>query len=173
MKLSTETTQEIGAIAREKKCCLLAVESSGIGKSSVLRLVLEREDGTSVTVDDCEAVSREVSALLDASDEIAHGYSLEVSSAGLDRRLYTVEDARRYVGRRVRVKTDLPILPEAANGSAKPPVASRNLRGTLERVEDDVLRLVDGENRKTYNVRFGDIRLARLEFEWPARRGLK
>jgi len=171
MKLSMETTQEIGAIAREKKCCLLAVESSGIGKSSVLRLVLEREDGSSVTVDDCEAVSREVSALLDASDEIPHGYLLEVSSAGLDRRLYSVEDARRFVGRRIRVKTDLPILPEAANGSGKPPVGSRNLRGTLERVDDDVLRLVDGENRKTYNVRFGDIRLARLEFEWPARRG--
>ena len=171
MKLSTETTQEIRAIAREKNCCLLAVESSGIGRASVLRLTLEREDGSSVTVDDCEAVSREVSALLDASDEIPHGYSLEVSSAGLDRRLYSLEDARRFVGRRVRVKTDLPILPEAANGSAKPPVPSRNLRGTLERVDDDVLRLVDGENRKTYNVRFGDIRLARLEFEWPARRG--
>jgi hypothetical protein len=36
-----------------------------------------------------------------------------------------------------------------------------------------VLRVVDEENRKTYNVRFGDIRLARLEFDWPARPGLK
>jgi hypothetical protein len=38
-------------------------------------------------------------------------------------------------------------------------------------VEGDVLRVVDEENRKTYNVRFGDIRLARLEFEWPERHG--
>jgi len=157
MQLRTETTEEIRAIAREKKCHLLAVESSGLGRASVLRLVLEREDGSSVSVEDCEAVSREVSALLDASDEISHGYSLD--------------DARRFVGRRVRVKTDIPTLPEASNGSGKPAVGSRNLRGTLERVEDDVLRLVDEENRKTYNVRFGDIRLARLEFEWPARRG--
>jgi ribosome maturation factor RimP len=171
MQLKEKTTEEIQAIAREKKCRLLGVESSGLGRASVLRLVLEREDGSSVSVEDCETVSREVSALLDASDEISHGYSLEVSSAGLDRRLYSLEDARRFVGRRVRVKTDIPVLPEASNGSGKPPVGSRNLRGTLERVDDDVLRLVDGENRKTYNVRFGDIRLARLEFEWPARRG--
>jgi ribosome maturation factor RimP len=171
MKLKTETTEEIRAIAREKACRLLDIESSGIGRASVLRLVLEREDGSSVSVEDCEAVSREVSALLDASDEISHGYSLEVSSAGLDRRLYTLEDARRFVGRRVRVKTDIPALPEASNGTKTAALPSRNLRGTLERVDDDVLRLVDEENRKTYNVRFGDIRLARLEFEWPARRG--
>jgi ribosome maturation factor RimP len=171
MRLRTETTEEIRAIAREKKCRLLAVESSGLGRASVLRLTIEREDGSSVSVEDCEAVSREVSALLDASDEISHGYSLEVSSAGLDRRLYSLDDARRFVGRRVRVKTDVPTLPEASNGSGNPAVGSRNLRGTLERVDDDVLRLVDEENRKTYNVRFGDIRLARLEFEWPARRG--
>jgi ribosome maturation factor RimP len=171
MQLRAETTEEIRAIAREKQCRLLAVESSGLRRSSVLRLTIEREDGSSVSVEDCEAVSREVSALLDASDEIAHGYSLEVSSAGLDRRLYSLDDARRFVGRRVRVKTDSPTLPETSNGAGNPGAGSRNLRGTLERVDDDVLRVVDEENRKTYNVRFGDIRLARLEFEWPGRRG--
>jgi ribosome maturation factor RimP len=173
MQLRTETTEEIRAIAREKQCRLLAVESSGVGRASVLRLTIEREDGSSVSVEDCEAVSRDVSALLDVSDEIAHGYSLEVSSAGLDRRLYSLEDARRFVGRRVRVKTDTPTLSETSNGSGNPGAGSRNLRGTLERVDDDVLRVVDEENRKTYNVRFGDIRLARLEFDWPARPGLK
>ena len=171
MKLREETTEEIRAIAREKGCVLLAVESSGLGRSSVLRLVLEREDGSSASVEDCAAVSREASALLDASDEIAHGYSLEVSSAGLDRKLYSLDDARRFVGRRIRVKTGDPVVPEASNGSGNATAGSRNLRGTLERVDGDVLRVVDGENRKTYNVRFGDIRLARLEFEWPARRG--
>jgi ribosome maturation factor RimP len=169
MQLSEKTTDEIRTIAREKGCRLLGVESSGFGRGSVLRLVLEREDGSSVSVEDCESVSRDVSALLDASDEITHGYSLEVSSAGLDRRLYSLDDARRFVGRRVRVKTDVPMLPEASNGSGKPAAGSRNLRGTLERVDGDILRVVDGENRKIYNVRFGDIRLARLEFEWPAR----
>ncbi|HEY3174072.1 MAG TPA: ribosome maturation factor RimP [Thermoanaerobaculia bacterium] len=169
--LKTETTEEIRAVAREKGCRLLAVEPSGTGRSAVLRLVLEREDGSSVSVEDCESVSREVSALLDASDEIHHGYVLEVSSAGLDRKLYSLDDARRFVGRRVRVKTEAPVLGESHEGERTPGPGSRNLRGTLESVDGDVLRVVDGENRKTYNVRFGDIRLARLEFEWPERRG--
>ena len=177
LPLGPETTEEIAAIAREKGCRLLAIESSGAGRASVLRLVLEREDASGGSVEDCEAVSREVSTLLDASDEIPHGYTLEVSSAGLDRKLYTIDDARRFIGRQIRVKTDLPVVPEtsdrpgAATESRDPAAAgSRNLRGRLETVEADVLRVVDEENCKTYNVRFGDIRQARLEYEWPERR---
>lgn len=177
LPLGPETTEEIAVIAREKGCRLLAIESSGGGRASVLRLVLEREDGSGVSVEDCEAVSREVSTLLDASDEISHGYTLEVSSAGLDRKLYTIDDARRFIGRRIRVKTDIPVVPEASDrpgvaAVSRDPAAagSRNLRGRLETVEADVLRVVDEENRKTYNVRFGDIRQARLEYEWPERR---
>ena len=104
--LSDKTTREIEAIAQEKGCRLLAVESAGAGRFTVLRLVLERTDGDAVTVEDCERVSRDASAVLDASDEIAHRYTLEVSSAGLDRKLYSLEDAARFVGRRVRVKTE-------------------------------------------------------------------
>jgi ribosome maturation factor RimP len=168
--LRPETTEEIAAIAREKGCRLLAIERSGTGRTSVLRIVLEKEDGSPVTIEQCEAVSREASTVLDAADEISHSYALEVSSAGLDRKLYSVEDARRFVGRRVRVKTDSPVVPEPSDPS-RDTAGSRNLRGTLESVKGDVLRVVDEENRKTYNVRFGDIRLARLEFEWPERRG--
>jgi len=167
--LSEVTLNEIRAIAAEKGCRLLAVESGGAGRFSVLRIVLERGDGSPVTVEECEAVSREVSPLLDVSDEIAHRYTLEVSSAGLDRKLYSLEDAARFVGRRIRVKTDTPVLPEAAGPSKAPPSPARNFQGVLRGVEEDVLTVVDEENRKTYNVRFGDIRLARLDFEWPDR----
>ena len=170
--LGEKTTLEIGAIAREKGCRLLAIESAGAGRFSVLRVVLEREDGAAVTVEDCESVSRDVSAVLDASDEISHKYTLVVSSAGLDRRLYSLEDAVRFVGRRVRVKTDALIVPEAApTAGARPPVLppARNFGGLLERVEGDVLTVIDEEERRIYNVRFGDIRLARLDFEWPER----
>ena len=152
-------------------CRLLEVVPSGNVGSSVLRVVLEREDGNPVTIEECESVSRDVSALLDAADEIGHRYLLEVSSAGLDRKLYSIDDAVRFVGRQVRVKTDEPVIPEPSEGKPAPTAGSRNLRGTLESVQGDVLRVVDGENRKTYNVRFGDIRQARLEFEWPGRRG--
>jgi ribosome maturation factor RimP len=168
MKLSAETTEEIRAIAAEKGCRLLAVEGAGAGRFSVLRVVLERSSGEPVTLEECESVSREVSSLLDSSDEIRHRYTLEVSSAGLDRKLYSVEDASRFTGQRVRVKTDAPVEPEAlgegAHGALPP---ARNFAGILERVEGDRLSVVDEENRRIYNVRFGDIRSARLDFRWP------
>jgi len=168
MKLSCETTGEIRAVAAEKGCRLLAVEQAGAGRFSVLRLVLERSTGDPVTLEDCESVSREVSALLDASNEIAHRYTLEVSSAGLDRRLYTLEDASRFAGRRVRVKTEAPVLPEPLGEPGRAPLTpARNFAGILERIEEDRLRVVDEENRRIYNVRFGDIRSARLDFHWP------
>ena len=168
MKLSSETTQEIRAIAAEKGCRLLAVEQAGAGRFSVLRLVLERSNGEPVTLEDCESVSREVSAVLDASDEIAHRYTLEVSSAGLERRLYSLEDAARFAGKRVRVKTDAPVLPEPLGEPGRAPLTpARNFAGILERIEADRLRVVDEENRRIYNVRFGDIRSARLDFHWP------
>jgi ribosome maturation factor RimP len=169
LRLSEGTLNEIRAIAAERGCQLLDVESGGAGKFSVLRLVLERGDGSPVTIEECEAVSREVSPLLDVSDEIPHRYTLEVSSPGLDRKLYSLEEAKRFLGRRLRVKTDTPLLPEAAAPSKAPPSPARNFQGILRSIDGDVLTVVDEENRKTYNVRFADIRLARLDFEWPDR----
>ena len=172
--LSDKTTREIGAIAEERGCRLLAVESAGAGRFSVLRVVLERQDGEAATVEDCENVSREVSAVLDATDEIPHRYTLEVSSAGLDRRLYSLEDAARFVGRRVKVKTDEPVVPAPlpVEGARTPAISpARNFGGRLERVDGETLTVVDEADRKIYNVRFGDIRLARLDYasEWPRR----
>ncbi len=167
--LSEGTLNEIRAIAAEKGCRLLAAESSGAGSSSVLRLVLERSDGSPVTIDECEAVSREASTLLDAADEIGHRYSLEVSSAGLDRKLYSTEDAVRFVGRRIRVRTEEPVLPLEQRSSRVPPSPARNFRGVLRSVDGEILTVVDEENHKIYNVRFAEIRLARLDFEWPER----
>lgn len=169
MKLSESTSEEIRAIAAEKGCRLLAIESAGAGRFSVLRLVLERTQEQPVTVEDCEAVSREVSALLDTSDEIGHRYRLEVSSPGLERRLYSLEDASRFSGRRVRVKTESPVVPLSVESREPAGPPARNFRGVLDRVEGDRLTVVDEENRRIYNVRFGDIALARLEYSWPER----
>jgi ribosome maturation factor RimP len=168
MKLTEETTGEIRAIAAEKGCRLLAVESAGAGRFSVLRLVLERSTSEPVTLEDCEAVSREVSALLDAAGEIPHRYTLEVSSAGLDRKLYSIEDAERFAGRRVRVKTENPIMPELIGEPGRAALtAARNFAGVLAEVAGDRLSVVDEESQRIYNFRFGDIRSARLDFRWP------
>jgi len=67
-----------------------------------LRIFIDRPAG--VGLDDCEAVSREVSALLDVEDPVPTGYTLEVSSPGLDRILRTPAHFQRFVGERVRVE---------------------------------------------------------------------
>ena len=167
LPLDEKTSDEIRAIAEEKGCRLLAIESAGAGRYSVLRLVLERSSGEPVTLEECEAVSREVSPLLDVADEIPHRYTLEVSSAGLDRKIYSLEDAARFIGRTVRLRTEHPLHGEPETPTEKPALPARNIRGVLRAVDGDRLTVFDAENRKTYNVRFGDIRLARLQFDWP------
>lgn len=148
-KLETEIRQ----IAAESGCTLLAIETAGAGRHMILRLVLDKDPG--VSLEDCERVSREVSPLLDAEAEIPHAYHLEVTSPGLDRKLYSIEDARRFVGRRVRVS------------SREPVEGARNFAGRLESADDGRLVIVDEEAGKTYNVRFDEVRVARLEVEWP------
>src|SRR5579872_2158079 len=72
----------------------------------LLRIYIDREGG--VTVDDCEKVSRQVSAVLDVEDPIAGAYTLEVSSQGLDRPLRKEADYTRFAGGRVKLELALP-----------------------------------------------------------------
>jgi len=70
----------------------------------VLRLFIDRPDRAGgVDLADCETVSKQVSALLDVVDFGAGRYTLEVSSPGLDRRLYRLRDYRRFAGSLARV----------------------------------------------------------------------
>ena len=86
---------------------LWGVEHSSQGKYSVLRIFIERDTG--VTINDCEQVSRQVSAILDVEDPIAGEYTLEVSSPGTDRPLFTVEQFQQYCGEEVDIRMRSPI----------------------------------------------------------------
>ena len=91
---------ELGSIATRCGCELLTARFAG----STLRIVLDREtDNGGVTLQDCERVSREASALLDVEDFASGNYVLEVSSPGLDREFYREADYERFAGERVRV----------------------------------------------------------------------
>ncbi len=102
MKLDPKIEAELAAIAADEGLELLAVEVAGSGPRTVLRLVVDGPDG--VDLERCATVSRQASALLDVEDPIAHRYSLEVSSPGLDRKLYHEADYHRFAGRRVRIR---------------------------------------------------------------------
>jgi ribosome maturation factor RimP len=121
-----------------------------------LRVTIEREGnedaGGGVTLEDCADVSRDASAALDVADVISTHYNLEVSSPGLDRRLKTPAEFKRFLGRTAKVKLRRPA-----------PDGQRVLRGELlEAPEGRVAVNVDG---KRIEAPIEDITEARLVFE--------
>ncbi|MDN3554732.1 ribosome maturation factor RimP [Halomonas maura] len=102
------------------------------GKHSRLVIYIDHPDG--VSVDDCADVSRQVSAVFDVEDPIAGEYRLEVSSPGMDRPLFTLEQFERYAGHVVAVKLRVPFD------------GRRKFQGLLAGIEgDEVLLQLDGE----------------------------
>jgi ribosome maturation factor RimP len=125
---------------------LVELEHSAGRASAVVRLYIDRPEG--VGLDDCERVSREVSALLDVEDPIPTSYTLEVSSPGLDRVLRTPAHFARFVGSRVFVE-----LKEPRGGR-------RRYTGALLTVDDAGIALQVDQER--VEVPFAEIAKARL-----------
>ena len=108
----------------------------------------------SVGIEDCEAVSREVSAQLDVEDPISGNYTLEVSSPGLDRPLFGAAHFARFSGETAKVALKLP-----QDGR-------RRLQGAILRVEGD--RVVFGVDGNEVAVDIGNVDKARLVPDWVA-----
>ena len=97
-----------------------------------VQIMAERPDGT-LTIDDCEDISRALSPVLDVADPIEKAYRLEVSSPGIDRPLVRKSDFDRYSGHLVRIEMAM-----AVNGR-------KRFKGTLAGTEGDVARLARDE----------------------------
>ncbi|WP_454830344.1 ribosome maturation factor RimP [Pseudoxanthomonas wuyuanensis] len=107
-----------------------------------------------VGIDDCETVSREVSAQLDVEDPISGNYTLEVSSPGIDRPLFTLAQLARHQGQAAKVVLKLP------------QEGRRRLQGEIARIDgDSVVFTVDGAELA---VAFDNIDKARLVPDWAA-----
>lgn len=125
---------------------LVEVEyGAGHGRGT-LRVFIDAAAG--IGVDDCERVSREISALLDVEDPIATAYTLEVSSPGFDRVLRTREHFGRFVGSRVFVELK------------EPRAGRRRYTGQLLAVDDGGIALAVDQERVA--VAFAEIGKARL-----------
>ena len=103
MRVSEELMARLHRLAEAEKVELLAVEIGGPARKMLVRLVLDRQP-EGITLDDCERMSRQASVLLDAYDPFPGSYTLEVSSPGLDRKLYGASDYERYAGEAVQVR---------------------------------------------------------------------
>lgn len=81
-----------------------------LGKlSPTIQIMVDRADGSLIKVEDCEQVSRAVSAILDVNDPIEGAWTLEVSSAGIDRPLARSKDWKRFAGHIAKVEMMIPI----------------------------------------------------------------
>ena len=74
-----------------------------------VQIMADRADGAPMAVEDCEAISRAIGAVLDVEDPIPGAWTLEVSSAGIDRPLTRVKDWNRFAGHLVRAETLDPV----------------------------------------------------------------
>ena len=94
-------------LAKERGLTIYEVEFKKEGSDKVLRVILdtepESEEGTFVSINDCEEVSRRLSDLLDEKDPISEVYMLEVTSPGIDRPLKKEEDFKRFCGHSIDI----------------------------------------------------------------------
>jgi len=130
---------------------LVRVKISGRDGKTV-QIMAERPDG-SMTIDDCEAVSRELSPLLDAHDVVPDAYRLEISSPGIDRPLVRASDFEDWAGHEAKVE-----LREPVDGR-------RRFQGRLEGFEDEEVRIeveLDQTGRTTIGFPLSLVSEARL-----------
>ena len=125
---------------------------------AVLRLYIDVPESEAaernVGIEDCEAVSREVSAQLDVEDPISGNYTLEVSSPGIDRPLFAPAQFQRFAGQVAKVTLKLP-----QDGR-------RRLQGRIDGVAGDTITFeVDGQ---PFAVAFENIEKAKLVPDWAA-----
>jgi len=129
---------------------LLGVEQLGTGGGRIVRLYIDAATG--VGVEDCEKVSRQVSDVLDAEGAISGEYTLEVSSPGLDRPLFTAAHFMAHVGAEVKIR-----LSGLVDGR-------RRLTGRLLGATEDLVTIQIGEER--IDVPYNIVEKAHLVPEW-------
>jgi ribosome maturation factor RimP len=125
---------------------LWGVEQLPDGQSSLLRIYIEHDSG--ITLEDCERVSRQVTGVLDVEDPVAGSYRLEISSPGLDRPLFTLEQFSRFQGQQARVQLRQKFEER------------RRITGEIGPVEDDSVTIISDGNE--YTISAGLIEKANL-----------
>ncbi|OGL42848.1 MAG: hypothetical protein A2161_03585 [Candidatus Schekmanbacteria bacterium RBG_13_48_7] len=128
---------------------LVEVQLSGMGRSRVLRIFIDSEDG--VTIRDCVKMSEEMSVNLDVANPLEGSYILEVSSPGLDRPLQKERDFRRCIGKKIYLNLKNPCNNET------------ELTGQLIKAENGLLTIKCGKT-KLYEISLQEIQKAKIQF---------
>jgi ribosome maturation factor RimP len=120
-------------------CELWGIELQMGGKAKLLRIYIDRQE-EGIDINDCERISRQASAILDVEDVISGEYVLEVSSPGMDRPLYELDQYARYIGEVVSLRLRFPYE------------GRRNYKGRLKAIEGDEIVVVVTDNEFLFPV---------------------
>jgi ribosome maturation factor RimP len=147
-----DKAQDIARLV-EDTVAALGVELWGVdyaprAHNSLVRLYIDHPE-RDVTVEDCEAVSREVSALFDVNDPVRGQYTLEVSSPGLDRPFFKAAQLARFAGETVEATLHAPVD------------GRRRIQGVIEGVEGERVTLATGAG--TFSFEFGQAAKIRIK----------
>ena len=127
------------------------IQLRGAGHARLLRVYIDKPGG--VTHGDCELISERLGKLLDEEDPIPDGYTLEVSSPGIERRLSKPRDFERVVGQKIRL-------------AVQPPGGTRcSLEGRLAQFANGALE-VEVTPGNLVRVPLETVQKANLKFEW-------
>ena len=148
--ITKQVSDLIEPIINEMRFELIDVEYLSDRGRWVLRIYIDKEGG--VTLDDCALVSGELGDLIDIKNIIEHEYVLEVSSPGLNRPLKKEADFIRVIGKKIKVKTKIPV-----NGR-------RNFAGRLNDFKEQKL-FIESEGGLV-TVSWPDIEKANLVYEF-------
>jgi ribosome maturation factor RimP len=135
---------------------LVDLEFKREGRDMVVRVFIEKEGG--VMLDDCSAVARELSDILDVEDFIPEAYTLEVSSPGICRPLKKIADYERFLGHLVKVRTFEALADDAGN-------KRKAFVGTLTGIENGIIS-IDLKEGQHAVIALDKVAKANLEFEF-------
>lgn len=147
MKKSEQLTALLQPTVNDLGYELVGVEYHPNSVNALLRVYIDKVGG--INLDDCVAVNEQVSGILDVEDPIPGKYTLEISSPGLDRPLFSLTDFVRFIGSKAKIRLSRPIGRQ------------RNFKGEILSVNESWITLRDNEGNTT-ELDYNFIEVARL-----------
>ena len=149
MQRTQKFTDTVKDVVQSMGYIYWGIEYSGFGLRAKLCVFIDSKKG--ISLDDCASVSEQLSSILDIENVIDGAYTLEVSSPGLERPLFEINQYREYLGYEVKVMT------------YKVFEGRKNFVGKLDGVEEDAIAL-DVDNNIRIEIPFDLIRKAKLVY---------
>lgn len=126
---------------------LWGIEFKHVGRKSFLTVYIDKDGG--VSIEDCSDVSRQISSVLDVEDLISYAYYLEVSSPGLDRLFFNIEQFKQYINEKIDIELNMPMDNH------------RKFKGLLVAVADNIVT-VKLDDDTSLDIMYPNIKKARL-----------